>query len=88
MVKEVLDDPLCLIRGWDRPEKDECFVYVGRPNHDFQSLTIEKPPPPGKLFLIFVLPDGTIEHWNWRTESDDKGVPEGLRGEIAWTRPN
>src|ERR1700735_115570 len=38
--------------GWSRPDKDDCFVFVGRPDHDHRSLTIHVPPPPKMAFLV------------------------------------
>lgn len=57
-----------MIQGWSRPEyNEEYLVYVGSPKYDKRKLgdvedgDIENPAPKGKLFLVFVLPDGTIE---------------------------
>ncbi|HVX15307.1 MAG TPA: hypothetical protein VHC22_29225 [Pirellulales bacterium] len=74
-----------LYGGWSRAETDDCFVYVGRPNHNWTSLTIETPAPKGCLFLVFVLPDGTIADWTWRQCSeDDPSCPSGVTGELLW----
>jgi hypothetical protein len=42
------------------------------------------------LFLVFVLPDGTIDHWTWREQSkEDPGLPEGFaEGTVSWRRQN
>jgi hypothetical protein len=74
-------------RGWCRPDKDDCFVYVRRPDRDFKSLTIETPPPKGMVFLVFVLPDGTIEEWTWRPVAENEtDRPDGVTGELIWSR--
>lgn len=46
---------------------------------------IEIPAPPSMFFLVFVLPDGTIDFWNWRPVSQvDSEAPEGVEGELLW----
>lgn len=88
LVKEVLESPTALIQGWSRPGKEDCWVYIGRPARDYRSPRIDVPAPPGKLFLVFVLPDGTVDHWTWRDESEqDPEVPEGFaQGKVTWRR--
>ena len=51
---------LQLRKGWSRPGKEDCFVYLGLPTRDFKSLTIRTPAPKGMVFLVFVGSDGTI----------------------------
>ncbi|MHC4398390.1 MAG: hypothetical protein ACYTG0_01780 [Planctomycetota bacterium] len=87
LVQEVLErDTHSLYGGWSRPDKEDCFVYVGCPNRDFKSLTIETPPPPGMGFLVFVLPDGTIDEWTWRQFDEEGGNrPSGVTGELIWS---
>ncbi len=70
-------------KGWSRPGKDDCFVYEGRPERDYKNAAIETPPPPNMVFLVFVLPCGSIDEWTWRplTEDDDQ-LPEGMSGTI------
>jgi hypothetical protein len=85
LVDEVFQDPvriLTIIRGWGR-DKDECVIYVTSPGHDYRSDSIETPSQPNRLFLIFVMPDGTIDDWNWRDIGND-GRPEGVGGKIIW----
>jgi hypothetical protein len=37
LVQEVLEGgTVNLYKGWSRPEKEECFVYEGRPTRDFK----------------------------------------------------
>jgi len=84
-VKQVLEDTRLIAQGWSRPDKEGCFVYCGLPDTDYKSLTIEVPPPPGMLFLVFVLPDGTIDDWAWRkADANDGTRPEDIKGEIVW----
>jgi hypothetical protein len=87
LVQEVLDPPktLHVFRGWSRPDRDDCFVYSGLPARDFRSLTIETPAPPRMTFLVFVLPDGTIDHWTWRPSASGNGIPDGVDGELIWS---
>lgn len=76
-----------IYRGWSRPGMDECFVYVGCPDRDFKSLSIETPPPKGMVFLVFVLKDGTINDWTWRPlAEDEEDRPQGVTGELIWSK--
>jgi hypothetical protein len=85
LVRDVLDDTREIYEGWSRPDTGDCFVYVGNPARDYRSPTIEVPPPPGMVFLVFVLPDGTIDEWNWRPmKHDDPTMPEGIYGRRLW----
>jgi hypothetical protein len=76
-----------IYRGWSRHDKENCFVYEGSPVRDFYSFSIGMVncPPPNAVFLVFVLPDGAIDDWNWRHLGPD-GNPEGMSGEVIWTR--
>lgn len=85
LVEDVLEgSTLHLYQGWSRPDKEDCYVYVGKPARDFKSLNIETPPPPEMVFLVFVLPDGTIDDWAWRAASSDNR-PDGVSGEPIWS---
>ena len=73
------------IKVRSRPAMDGCFVYVGSPAHDYRGPTITSPAPPRMVFLVFVLPDGTIDDWNWRrTRDDDPTIPAGIDGRRIW----
>jgi hypothetical protein len=86
-VGQTLEDTRVIVEGWSRPGKDDCFVYIGRPTRDYRRPTIETPAPPGMLFVVFVLPDGTIDYWRWRQQSEaDPEVPQGIEGKILWRR--
>ncbi len=76
-----------LYEGWSRPGKDDdCYVYAGRPGRDFKSRTIETSPPKRMVFLIFVLPDGSIDDWTWRPCTDsDADSPSGVNGRLIWS---
>jgi hypothetical protein len=85
LVSEVLSDTREIFQGWSRPGTDDCFVYAGNPGHDYRGPTIEVPPPPNMIFLVFVLRDGTIDDWNWRLlEADDPTLPQGVTGRRIW----
>lgn len=88
LVKAIATDPIQIIGGWNRPDKESCLVYVGSPEVDYLGAKIEVPPPPGQFFLAFVLPDGTIDDWAWRprSEIDDIG-PDGIKGKVLWPNP-
>jgi hypothetical protein len=87
LVQETFDDPVRLYRGWSRPDKDDCYVYIGSPKHDYRSVSIETPPPPRQLFLVFVRPDGTIDDWMWREHVENAPeTPTGVNGELIWQR--
>ena len=87
LVQEVLADPLSIFEGWSRPDKEDCYVYVGDPKTDFHSLTIQKPAPPNCLFLVFILPDGTIDLWTWRARAPgSSNIPEDVKGKLIWDR--
>jgi hypothetical protein len=87
LVREVLSGgTLRIYKGWSRPGKHDCFVYVGRPRRDFKSLSIATPAPKGMVFLVFVLPDGTIDEWTWRPSAEDEeNRPHGVTGELIWS---
>ena len=88
LVKETLDDPIRIHKGWCRQDKEDSYVYVGKPTHDYRSLTIETPAPPGQLFLVFILPGGTIDEWTWRPVAEKTPeTPQGVEGEVIWQRP-
>ncbi len=84
-LQEVLSRPDAIFRGWDRPDRASCFVYAGHPAHDYKTTSIELPPIPKMIFLVFILPDGTIDDWGWRPLDPERaGLPEGITGEIVW----
>lgn len=85
LVEEVVCAPLGIFEGWSRPDMDDCYVYAGTPARDFRGFTIDVPAPPGMMFLVFILPDGTIDDWNWReVQSDDPHLPVGVKGRQVW----
>lgn len=86
LVEPVAQDPTMIIRGWHRQDtNDSCFVYVGRPSRDYRGRNIEVPAPKGMLFLVFVLPDGTIDLWGWRpVDGNDPDMPSGMTGDVIW----
>ena len=89
LVDEILrpDETVRLYRGWARPGQEESFVYQGRPASDHKSLTIWTPAPPGMAFLVFVLPDGTIDDWTWRSLRQGEGDEvEGIKGDLIWPK--
>lgn len=74
-----------LYRGWSRPDKEDCYVYAGYPDMDYKSHDITTPAPKNMAFLVFVLPDGTIDEWTWRPCREDSDQPEEIHGELIWT---
>ncbi len=85
LVRDVLGDTRGIFQGWSRPDTDDCFVYAGNPEHDYRSLSIEVPPQPNMIFLVFVLRDGTIDDWNWRRrDPEDPTIPTGITGRRIW----
>lgn len=74
LIEGVVENPMRISTGWDRPNSDDFYVYVGKPTCDYRSGTIETPPRPNSSFLVFVYPDGMIDSWHWR---DDNNLPEG-----------
>ncbi len=76
-----------LYEGWSRSDTDDCAVYVGCPTRNWTSPSIETPPPKNCLFLVFVLPDGTIDDWTWRPCSEDDPMsPSGVKGKLIWPK--
>jgi hypothetical protein len=85
LIDEVLRETWAIFQGWSRPGTDDCLVYVGNPGQDYRGPRIETPSPPGMVFLVFVLPDGTIDDWNWRkVTASDPDMPEGVIGRKIW----
>ncbi len=67
LVDEVLKEGTVRVyRGWARLGKEDCYVYEGYPGVDYKSMSITTPAPKDMAFLVFVLPDGTIDDWTWR----------------------
>lgn len=84
LVHKVLsEDTEHIYTGWSRPDRGDCFVYGGFPGQDHRSLTIEVPPPPNSIFLVFVTESGEIDDWTWRKMVD--GEPQGIDGDLTWT---
>lgn len=90
LVDQVASSTIALYKGWNREGKhDDCYVYVGQPKYDYHKIAPEicVPAPPGKVFLLFVLADGTIDEWTWRQHADgDISTPLGVEGELLWQR--
>ncbi len=87
LVHEVISEGVAQIySGWSRPDKSDCHVYVGFPPRDYKSLTIDTPAPKNMAFLVFVLPDGTIDEWTWRPIDRQSGELQGVKGELIWSR--
>lgn len=86
LVEEVLTGGTALLyEGWSRPDKDDCFVYEGHPSQDYKNLRIVTPAPPNMVFLVFILPDGTIDDWTWRRlDENGSGRPQGIQGKLIW----
>ncbi len=87
LVKSVCESPISTRKGWDRDGYEDAIVYIGNPGRDYHSDSIELPVPPKMLFFVFVLPDGTIDDWQWRicNESEARGDGAGL-GEKLWPK--
>jgi hypothetical protein len=84
LVEEVLEDPRLIIKGWGRG-MDDCLVYTGRPLVDYRSETITVPADPGMVFAVFLLPCGTIDHWQWRySVPGNPDMPEEMKGKVIW----
>ncbi len=90
LVDEILrpENTIRIYKGWARFGKEDSFVYQGQPSRDYKSLAIETPPPPKMVFLVFILPDGTIDEWTWRSLRPDKeNQVNGLAEEnLIWSK--
>jgi hypothetical protein len=85
LIETVLADSCALFEGWSRPDMDGCYVYAGRPGRDYPRQGIDNPAPVGMVFLVFVLPDGTIDDWSWRPiDPEDPTIPKGITGKKIW----
>ena len=80
LIPEVVRHPTIVLKGWKRDGYDEALIYVGRPAKDFRSPTIEVPPPPNKVFMVFVTPLGRqISDWRWEVaDVSDPNIPTGM----------
>jgi len=81
-ILEMIESPSAIYKGWCRQGTEECWVYEGDVSTDYRSLQIETPQPPGTRFVVFILPDGSIDDWTWR-EQDDHGKPLDV-GQRVW----
>ncbi|REJ65774.1 MAG: hypothetical protein DWQ31_17740 [Planctomycetota bacterium] len=91
LVKEVLETPVAIRKGWSRQGKsDDCLTYIGKPAIDYHKICPEicVPAPPGMVFLVFVTGGGTIDEWTWRKHKEgDITAPDDVEGELIW-QPN
>ena len=53
LIPEVVRRPRIVLRGWRREGFEQGLIYVGRPERDYRSPTIETPPPKGMVFCVF-----------------------------------
>jgi len=80
LVREVLTNPRVVFQGWEREGFEQALCYVGSPSKDLRSESIETPPPPGMVFLVFVTPQGTLSDWRWEKSAEDNPeFPENYR---------
>lgn len=79
LIREVIEKPTAIFRGWERSGQEDSLVYVGIPTCDRRSQGIELPPIPGMVFVVYVTDCVKISEWRWeRADSNDRTLPEGV----------
>ena len=88
LVEGMLADPMVVFQGWEREGHDNDLCYVGRPERDFRSGSIEVPPPPGMVFVVFVTASGKVSEWRWeKSDEENPEFPEDYKARfrrIVW----
>jgi hypothetical protein len=91
ILPEVLGHPIVIFQGLKREDYDGGLCYSRRVARRFQGPSIELPPHPDTVAVVFVNPDhrgNIVLDWDWRTEDLDRpGWPENWQsdfGETIW----
>jgi hypothetical protein len=63
-VQEVLKAPSVIFEGLKRPDKENGLCYCGTPRR-YLNEDIEAPPPPGKVFTVYIDKNRVIFEWRW-----------------------
>jgi hypothetical protein len=69
LLKGVLESPAAVFQDLHREGFEEAYCYCGSPPHRFRSAEIQMPPPPRKVFLVYVTSDHRghiVLDWEWR----------------------
>jgi hypothetical protein len=79
LLPEVLKTPDAIFRGLKREGLTDSYGYSRSPSRRWQSATIELPPPPGLVFVVFINRDHrgyVVLDWEMRkTHPSDRGHP-------------
>ena len=93
LLKGILESPSAVFQGLKREGFEEAHCYSGLPPHRKRSSSIQVPPPPGKVFTIYVKTDHRghiVLDWDWRPAHPDKpGYPldcESDFGRQTWPK--
>jgi hypothetical protein len=93
VLPEILNDPSVIFEGLKRDDFEGGFCYGGHVSKRMQSTTIELPPPPEMVAVVFVRPRGReniVLDWEWRPEHSDKpGWPESWDDDferVKWSK--
>jgi len=81
LVPHCVQHPTAIFEGL-RDEDDEGLCYVSRPPHRYVGKAgHEVPPPPDRVFIVFVSPDRVIYNWRWEPcDTEDSDLPVGHAG--------
>jgi hypothetical protein len=75
LIKGVLESPTAVYQDLQREGYSEAYCYCGLPPSRFRTSEIEIPPPPGRVFLVFVavgVRGNIVLDWEWRAAHNDK----------------
>ena len=88
LAKEVVQDPIVVFVGLERPNTDDGLCYCGRPKRDFRGPSIETPAPPSMVFCVFTQSSGKMIGWRWEPcDRYELDYPEDWKNRfrgIAW----
>jgi hypothetical protein len=82
---DVLNNPVMIFEGLQRPGHEQSLCYVGRPR--VYGDGVEYPPRPSMLFLVCMTVEKKIFEWRWEREDCNTAQPKNAKqrfGKLKW----